>query len=551
MQKGISPVVATIMLLLIAVSLVGFAFLFFSRSVESSSKAGEEQLEQQISQTGIIFDIEYTDKNKIYIRNQGMVNISNLTFYVNNVAIDSAVPAIPPGTVGIVTLNDSQLAMTGSSGPVEIRATLASFSDKITADLYEKYTAAYWKFDEGSGVQVSGSHIGNYSGETFNDGMLVNGPQHVAGKFGNALQFDGVDDYVDAGSDASLKPARQVTLEFWINPSGPPPDEQDWHQVGFRQGEGYSFWGYTPGSGPSQGIFQQWRWAVQTVAGTSIMDLGQEGFLPYSAWTHVAFTYDADAGTPMKAYKNGILFDTTIDFGPAPSGNIIYNGNLWIGKLIPSTIDEVRIYNRALTGEEINESMDSAYPAVRPVASYRFEEGSGNQAKDTHIWVKGKYGAALSFDGVNDYVTVAGGNQPLNITNAITLEAWIYRRSTGARHEIVGRQGSQPYSMEIAANDVIRADVWTNIGQQAATGNTDLSTDTWHHVAFSYDASTTIWRIYVNGVVDSSGTFSGSSINSTQYFNNPLFIGIESVGSLPFNGTIDEVRILNIARPMG
>jgi len=69
---------------------------------------------------------------------------------------------------------------------------------------------SYWDFEEGSG-NVS------YDYTKANNGTLYNGvARTTSGKYGSALQFDGVDDYIDAGNAASLNIANSITLETWI-----------------------------------------------------------------------------------------------------------------------------------------------------------------------------------------------------------------------------------------------------------------------------------------------------------------------------------------------
>ncbi|MBU1089534.1 hypothetical protein KKF38_01950, partial [Patescibacteria group bacterium] len=68
---------------------------------------------------------------------------------------------------------------------------------------------SYWKFDEGSGTTA-------YDSYDSNDGTLINGPVWTTGKVGNALSFDGVDDYVDLGGTVLLKPDA-FTFESWFN----------------------------------------------------------------------------------------------------------------------------------------------------------------------------------------------------------------------------------------------------------------------------------------------------------------------------------------------
>src|SRR3990167_283101 len=70
----------------------------------------------------------------------------------------------------------------------------------------------YWNFDEGSGATVADS-----SGNG-NTGTLTNGPTWTTGKIGQALSFDGSNDYVDAGTGSSLNLASSLTVSAWIKP---------------------------------------------------------------------------------------------------------------------------------------------------------------------------------------------------------------------------------------------------------------------------------------------------------------------------------------------
>src|SRR3989338_8298270 len=71
MSKGITPVIAIILLLLITISMVGFAYVFFSRTVSSSGQQIENQTRQLVQQGSVRFSIEGASGNKIYLRNHG------------------------------------------------------------------------------------------------------------------------------------------------------------------------------------------------------------------------------------------------------------------------------------------------------------------------------------------------------------------------------------------------------------------------------------------------------------------------------------------------
>ena len=73
---------------------------------------------------------------------------------------------------------------------------------------------AYWKLDEDSGTAVSDS-VGTFTG------ILVGDPTWTNGRVGNALDFDGVDDYVTIPREPSLEGMESFTYEAWIYKRGP------------------------------------------------------------------------------------------------------------------------------------------------------------------------------------------------------------------------------------------------------------------------------------------------------------------------------------------
>ena len=79
---------------------------------------------------------------------------------------------------------------------------------KIPEDTFTRGLVAYWSFDEGSGnIAYDASGNGNH-------GTLINGPKWTQGKIGQALSFDGVDDYVD--TPLLQNSVTEYTIEAWI-----------------------------------------------------------------------------------------------------------------------------------------------------------------------------------------------------------------------------------------------------------------------------------------------------------------------------------------------
>lgn len=130
-------------------------------------------------------------------------------------------------------------------------------------------------------------------------------------------------------------------MEAWVNPSAAP---LGWQAVIFKEmpTDG-SYFLYRSGysAAPVAGVFTT---AEQELLGT--------GGPPLNAWTHLAFTYD---GATEKLYVNGALVTSRAQTGAISTSNgVLHIGgdSVW-GEHFQGLIDEVRIYNRALTASEI------------------------------------------------------------------------------------------------------------------------------------------------------------------------------------------------------
>lgn len=193
----------------------------------------------------------------------------------------------------------------------------------------------YWKLDEGTGA-VAGDSSGNN-----NNGTLQNGPTWVYGKYGKALSFDGVNDYVEVTQSSSLDIANSVSVTAWVYPRAFP-----------ASGIILSRW--YDGTEPDRGI------VLHLMPGSyhfGVIDDNNHLYVPFSfeinKWYYLAATWN---GSVSRAYVNGIEIGNRSTSGSFTNQNL----NLGIGSDINpinshfnGTIDEVMIYNRALSEEEV------------------------------------------------------------------------------------------------------------------------------------------------------------------------------------------------------
>lgn len=158
-------------------------------------------------------------------------------------------------------------------------------------------------------------------------------------------------------------------------------------------------------------------------------------------------------------------------------------------------------------------------------------------------------GNSLNFDGTNDYVN-CGNPTSLQLTgNTMTLEAYVRPEtlSTTGINTIFGKEtGTASYILRIKPTGVVNFYIGsTSGGKNLETSANALTVSplAWQHVAATYDGAT--MKIYIDGILKAS---SAQVFSFNVNIGNLEIGGVTSFGGRYFDGTIDEVRIWNIAR---
>ena len=231
--------------------------------------------------------------------------------------------------------------ITVPTGPQSYTATYTVVTNPLPAGL-----VAGWNFNEALGT-TSADASGNG-----NTATLVNGVVRAAGRYGNGLTFNGVDGYLTIPNSASLNiSGTGLTLSMWINPALSGGDSV---VLG-------KFWNATMTS-------PYYQYGLELAGGTvPVFYVGTAGG-PLSAsmgsaltpnqWSYLAVVFD---GAQVQFYLNGLLV-TTVPL----SATITARGNPFqLGadnvpsQFFKGSLDEVRIYNRALTTQEISIDMNT------------------------------------------------------------------------------------------------------------------------------------------------------------------------------------------------
>ena len=223
---------------------------------------------------------------------------------------------------------------------------------------------AAYSFNEGSGTTVAdASGLGN-------TGTVTNATWTTTGKFGNALVFNGTSALVSIPDSASLHLTAGMTLEAWVNPS---VVSGAWRDVIYKANDNYYLEGTsTTSSRPAGG--GTWGSTGVVINGTAA--------LAANTWAHIAVTYD---GANLRLYVNGTQVASKARTGnlTTSANPLQIGGDSTYGQYFSGMIDEVRVYNVALTAAQIQSDMTTPIGGgvvdTQPPTAPTESDGDGGQ----------------------------------------------------------------------------------------------------------------------------------------------------------------------------
>jgi hypothetical protein len=357
---------------------------------------------------------------------------------------------------------------------------------------------AAYPFDEGAGTTVS-----DVSGNG-NNGTIINATWTASGRYGNALVFDGTSALVTVNDSSSLELNTAMTLEAWVNPV---TVNNVYCDVIYKGNDNYFLEGTTINGSGVPGI-------GGTFGAADVVLFGPVPLTP-NTWAHLAATYD---GAMTRLYVNGTQVASQPQTGTiATSTNALQiGGDSIYSQFFQGTIDEVRIYNRALSAMEIQADMNVPVgTVVTPPGNLTATVAAGRQinlnwtASSANLGV-GAYLVERCDDAGNATFTQIG-------------------TATGTGYADAGLAANTTYSYRIRAVDATgNLSPYSNIAQ----GNTGLSI--FPRVAaltftrtqqFSADGSNLTWS--VDGVA--GGSALSGTITSTGLYSPPAAPGTHTV----------------------
>ena len=284
---------------------------------------------------------------------------------------------------------------------------------------------AAYAFNEGTGSKVADA-----SGNG-NTGMIANADWTVAGKFGNALVFNGTSSLVTIPDSSSLHLKSAMTLEAWVNPSVSLCNAGEMIAKGSAD---YFLGGCSSGGGgPGAGA---------TLNLSKVAAYGRAQ-VPANTWTHLAATYN---GSAFSLYQNGKKVSTRFYRGniAESSSPLQIGGNSLLGQYFSGAIDELRIYDVALTQAQIQRDMNAPIKAVLQSISITPQSASFTVGESRQIRAIGIYSDGSQQDLTNSVTWTSSSSAIATISSSGTVSGISVGKTT-----LQGTIGAKLASIEV------------------------------------------------------------------------------------------------------
>ncbi len=418
----------------------------------------------------------------------------------------------------------------------------------------------YWKFDEDTG-KTAKDWSGNGKTATLNsiaEPSTATSGWTSKGKMSRALNFDGTNDYVS--TLLPLNSLSAMTISWWEKTS------VDTQAAGVISADNGS-------SG---------RFIIQENSGGSIGPVYADGpvfpadfsvILGDGVWHMYTLTVSSFSSGTWRLYRDGVLFLTTTGYSFTPSSQTLELGThvSGVGGYWTGSMDDVRVYNRALSTSEVLALYKTTGNITKQVDEngligyWKFDEGATNKAADssgnnhrgilkfmsdpatpTSGWTNaGKFGRAVAFDGSDDYVDLGSSSLIAALPRA-TVSVWIKPNaaSLGAQGKGIYSEsnvGGTVYHLGLGSGklyfSIYRGGTWYD-----AISSSVLTVGNWYHVVGVLGPNG--MTAYINGVQDGTN---GNTLPSDFSISSVLVGNFLNAGAYEFDGVIDDVRVYNRA----
>ena len=338
--------------------------------------------------------------------------------------------ATPTGTTYKDTSVSGSTAYSYRVRATDAAGNLSAYSNTATATTPAAPSGlvAAYAFNEGSGTSVTDA-----SGNGHN-GTVANATWSTSGKYGAALQFNGSSTLVTIADAASLHLTTGMTLEAWVDPS---TVNGNWRDVIYKGNDNFYLEATSSNaSHPDAGL----------IAGGSYADAFGTSALTANAWSFLTATYD---GSTLRLYVNGTQVASTAHTGAISTSTnpLQIGGDSIYGQYFAGLIDNVRVYNVALTAAQIQTDQTTAVTSQGPSdTTPPSAPGTLTATAVSSSEIDLSWGAATDNVGVSGYyIERCAGSGCTNFAQIAT--------ATGTSFDDTSVSASTTYSYRVRATD--------------------------------------------------------------------------------------------------
>ncbi len=417
----------------------------------------------------------------------------------------------------------------------------------------------HWTFDGPDMV----SNVADVSGNNY-DGYLRNitSTTTAPGVIGQALTFDGTDDYVDTNTAyTNFLSTSLGTISAWVRPTGAADTATAgayWDgQNAVASGGVFSGLGISradiSGEGDKIWAYNEDAFGVFDAVGTSYN---------VNEWTHIIWMH---SGGNLSLYKDGVLV------GSIASGNtVVGTGDLLIGETWEGTatywlgdLDDIRTYNRALSADEItqlynqgaakfNKTPDNILTTglvghwtfdgpdmINTIADVSGNNNHGSPTVATTTTI-GRIGQGYLNDGSNNEINVPH-SASLDLNDTVSVAFWYKHDGSsglygGVLQKLIGSTAGYAITKKPTNEVYIRIDTSGGINQTIGDINS-VDDGNWHHIVWVLDSGTR--KGYRDGSIVVDNTYNhGTGLSAT------VDVRMASINLI---SSLDDVRVYNRA----
>lgn len=416
--------------------------------------------------------------------------------------------------------------------------SLYKYSDSTWNKTMDLTPLHHWRLND---IDNGTLTVSSDSGTNPIAGVITDCVLSQTGKISRCMAFAGTTSSINIAGVGDALSNSVVTINYWLKLDG--VQETELGSI-FNAGEFYM-----AANSTGAGIFQLSYFSGSAI---TLSDLSQ------SAWNHISLIkYQAATGT---LYKNGIyMTSAAVASNPVASGALYLGNNSAGDRALYGSLEDVRIYDRALTQQEIqaiydkgrgtySHSLVKGYPTVKPpIHHWKLQENTGTTACDSGsspiaginsgalINRLGQIGNSYQFTGTASYIDGGATSAP---SGTCAFALWARLSALGSMTVYDCNSLSCAFTINHTDSEG-KIRIYTAEANYRTYNNTKLAVDTWYHLANTWDAAT--MSLYINSslvtaILSTTGTLQSPT-------NGTVFIGSNSGTANFFNGYIEDVRI--------